>query len=178
MDGATDPVNALSPSQKREQLAQLLRQRSQQQLRQFPLSFTQQRLWLLNEMEGGDTIAYNIPIGLRLLGPLDPARLERALGDILRRHDALRTTFQLRDGAPVQVVHRHLDLGIPETDLGGPEFTDDDRRRVLGFVQKPWRSKELLEAIRKALDSEERGASETRGTSEARGTEDRGQRTE
>src|ERR1041385_3585046 len=95
MDGGSEPVSLLSPAQKRERLAQLLRQRSQQQLRQFPLSFTQQRLWLLNEMEGAHPLAYTIPLGLRLQGPLTLKLLERALGALLRRHDALRTTFQL-----------------------------------------------------------------------------------
>src|SRR5437868_10592870 len=131
MDGGSQQLSGLSPAEKRERLAELLRQRGQQQLRQFPLSFTQQRLWLLNEMEGGDTIAYNIPIGLRLLGALDPATLERALGDILRRHDALRTTFQLdpRTGAPVQLVHPWQPFRLPLLEVGSPA-TDDGEQQM------------------------------------------------
>src|SRR5437868_10037676 len=115
MDGGSEQLSGLSPSEKRERLAKLLRQRGQQS-RQFPLSFTQQRLWLLNEMEGGQTIAYNIPIGLRLHGLLNLALLQRAFGEVLRRHDALRTTFLIntQSGAPEQLIHAwtpfHLDV--------------------------------------------------------------------
>ncbi|HVG17979.1 MAG TPA: hypothetical protein VNI02_02935, partial [Blastocatellia bacterium] len=68
MDGGPDQVSALSPAEKRE--------RPTRQPRSYPLSFAQQRLWLLNEMEGGSTVAYNIPVALRLEGPLDLATLE------------------------------------------------------------------------------------------------------
>ena len=107
MDGGSQQLSGLSPSEKRERLAELLRQGGQQQSRQFPLSFTQQRLWLLNEMEGGQTIAYNIPIGLRLHGLLNLPLLQRAFGEVLRRHDALRTTFLIntQSGAPEQLIH-------------------------------------------------------------------------
>ncbi|HEX8245669.1 MAG TPA: condensation domain-containing protein, partial [Longimicrobium sp.] len=68
-----------------------------------PLSFAQERLWFLDQLEPGSAF-YNLPFALRLRGALDVDALERGLGEIVRRHDALRTVFQERDGTPVQVV--------------------------------------------------------------------------
>jgi amino acid adenylation domain-containing protein len=70
---------------------------------QFPLSFAQQRLWLLAQMEGASE-AYHIPLGLSLKGDLDRAALRGALDRILARHEALRTTFALIDGELVQQI--------------------------------------------------------------------------
>jgi amino acid adenylation domain-containing protein len=69
----------------------------------LPLSFAQERLWFLDQMEpGGST--YNMPFVIGLRGALDAAALEGALGDLVRRHEALRTTFREEGGRPVQVV--------------------------------------------------------------------------
>jgi amino acid adenylation domain-containing protein len=67
----------------------------------LPVSFAQQRLWFLAQIEGLSE-AYHIPVSLRLTGKLDNAALRRALVSIMARHEALRTTFALVDGAPVQ----------------------------------------------------------------------------
>src|SRR5215212_3146789 len=68
-----------------------------------PLSFTQQRLWFLNQLEPDSTF-YNIPIAIRLKGSLDIQSLERALSELVRRHESLRTTFALETEQPVQVI--------------------------------------------------------------------------
>ena len=71
--------------------------------RQLPLSFAQQRLWFLGQMEGVSK-AYHIPFGLRLQGELNRSCLCRALDRILARHEALRTTFELVNGEAVQRI--------------------------------------------------------------------------
>jgi hypothetical protein len=65
-----------------------------------PLSFSQRRLWFLDRVEPGNA-CYNLPHAVR---GLDEAALERALGEIVRRHEALRTVFAEADGEPVQVI--------------------------------------------------------------------------
>ena len=69
----------------------------------LPLSFAQQRLWFLAQMEGVSE-AYHIPFGLRLKGELDGVALCCALGRIVARHEALRTSFAFIDGEPVQRI--------------------------------------------------------------------------
>ena len=68
-----------------------------------PLSFAQQRLWFLDQLTP-NSAAYNISLVIELEGPLDVAAWERALQEIVRRHDALRTTFPSRRGLPQQHV--------------------------------------------------------------------------
>ncbi|HEX8558916.1 MAG TPA: amino acid adenylation domain-containing protein, partial [Pyrinomonadaceae bacterium] len=86
--------------------------------RQFPLSFAQQRLWFIDRLTLGSSF-YNIPQALRLSGPLDAGALGRSLNEIVRRHEALRTSFADSGGRPVQVVHDPRPLGLPLADLSG-----------------------------------------------------------
>ena len=69
----------------------------------LPLSFTQERLWLLDQLESGTT-ADNIPLALRLSGTLNISALEQSLKEIISRHEALKTTFTTVDNKPVQVI--------------------------------------------------------------------------
>lgn len=80
-----------------------------------PLSFAQQRLWFLDQLEPG--VAYNLPFALRLLGPLDVKRLEQCVNQIIKRHEILRTTFKQVAEQPVQVIAPRLTLSIPVIDL-------------------------------------------------------------
>ncbi|HEU0052909.1 MAG TPA: condensation domain-containing protein, partial [Longimicrobium sp.] len=82
----------------------------------LPLSFAQERLWFLDRLEPGSA-AYNLPTAWRLGGALDAAVLERALGEIVRRHEALRTTFAEVDGSPVQVVAPFDGFALPVEEL-------------------------------------------------------------
>jgi amino acid adenylation domain-containing protein len=68
-----------------------------------PLSFAQQRLWLLDQLEPGNPF-YNIPLVLRLRGPLDHLVLQRTFSEIIRRHEVLRTNFVMVDGPPRQLI--------------------------------------------------------------------------
>ena len=68
-----------------------------------PLSYAQQRLWLIHQIEP-DTPGYNLPLGLRLKGALNTAALEESLHEILRRHHVLRTCFIVRHGEPFQKI--------------------------------------------------------------------------
>jgi amino acid adenylation domain-containing protein len=99
---------------------------------QPPLSFAQERLWFLDQLRPGE-ISYNLPFALRLRGALDVDALERALGEIVRRHDALRTVFQERGGTPVQVIAPFGGLPLPVTDLSHlpPEMREAEVQREL-----------------------------------------------
>ena len=66
--------------------------------------FAQQRLWFFDQLEP-NSASYNIPIVLRISGKLNAAALESSLAEVVRRHEALRTSFALVEGVPVQVVH-------------------------------------------------------------------------
>ncbi|MES1245205.1 MAG: condensation domain-containing protein [Acidobacteriota bacterium] len=83
-----------------------------------PLSLAQQRLWFLEQLEPG-TPRFSLLTAVRLRGDLDPARLQRAVSEVVRRHEALRTRFEMRDGEPVQVVDPPWDVPLPLIDLSG-----------------------------------------------------------
>ncbi len=82
----------------------------------LPLSFAQQRLWFLHQAEPASA-AYNLPAALRLEGPLHVAALERALTEILARHEALRTTFALTGSEPAQIIGPATPISLPVEDL-------------------------------------------------------------
>ncbi len=82
----------------------------------FPLSFAQQRLWFLNHFEP-ESPEYNIPQALRITGEMDPAVMQRALREVVRRHETLRTTFRSEEGTPAQVIAQVVDMEVPFLDV-------------------------------------------------------------
>ncbi|RKH23519.1 non-ribosomal peptide synthase/polyketide synthase, partial [Corallococcus sp. CA031C] len=95
----------------------------------LPLSFAQQRLWLLDQLQPGGS-AYNIPAALRLEGALDAAALEQAFTELVRRHESLRTTLHEENGAPMQRVHAPAPFALPVLDLSTHEAAETEARRL------------------------------------------------
>ncbi|MGH7579405.1 MAG: condensation domain-containing protein, partial [Gemmatimonadales bacterium] len=106
----------------------------------FPTSFAQRRLWFVHQLEP-DSASYNVTTALWLSGNLDVSALQRSLATIVERHEALRTTFRLADGDPVQVVAPNLELELPVTDRSAVPVDDreaDVRRLIQEEVRRPF----------------------------------------
>ncbi|HET9916389.1 MAG TPA: condensation domain-containing protein, partial [Candidatus Binatia bacterium] len=82
----------------------------------FPLSFAQQRLWFLHQLDP-KSANYNISAAFRLNGNLDIAALQQSFDSLIQRHEALRTSFSIRDGEPMQIVHPASPTALSITDL-------------------------------------------------------------
>ncbi len=91
----------------------------------LPLSFPQERVWFLQQLSP-DSLAYNFQMTLHFLGTLEVEVLRRALAEIVRRHEVLRTRFPAVDGQPVQVVEAPWEVELPVIDLR--RLAEDDRR--------------------------------------------------
>ncbi|HKP12635.1 MAG TPA: condensation domain-containing protein, partial [Blastocatellia bacterium] len=109
--------------------------------RPLPLSFAQQRLWFIDQLEPG-TPLYNISFGLRFTGQLDITAVENSFGEIVRRHEVLRTCFASRDGEPEQVIAAHQPFHLEVVDISAePESERDDSRvgiLALNEAQQPF----------------------------------------
>ena len=79
-----------------------------------PLSFAQERVWFVNQLAPGNS-TFNIDHALRLRYRLDPGLLTRALNEIVRRHETLRTVFRMVGDQPAQVVHEALEIQVPSS---------------------------------------------------------------
>ncbi len=119
----------------------------------LPLSFAQQRLWLMDRMEPGSP-AYNMPFPLRLRGALDVGALRASLDALVERHETLRTTFAERDAGPVQIIHRPAPVQLAEMDLrelpeaerepAAERLADDDAIRPFDLARGPLLRSTLL----------------------------------
>lgn len=98
-----------------------------------PLSFSQERLWILDQLEPGSAV-YNVPLSMWLHGPLDAALLQRALGEIVSRHESLRTVFVSDDNGPHQVVRTAAAVPVQRTDLRN--LPADDRHAAAFAVAR------------------------------------------
>ena len=99
----------------------------------LPLSFAQQRLWFIDQLEPGGAM-YNMPMALRVRGELRRELLERVLGEVMRRHEVLRTRFEVREGEPAQVIDEARPVVAPMIDVSGLEEREREQeaRRIAG----------------------------------------------
>ncbi len=111
---------------------------------QQPLSFAQERLWFLNQFEP-ESAYYNLPLALRLTGPLNLAALESTLNELNRRHEVLRTTFKPVNGKPEQYIGAAQPGRLPVTDLVG--LTAEQREAVV--------QNSIIEDARRPFDLEQ-----------------------
>ena len=120
---ATDiNIEEISVRDKRALLAELLRRRASKPV-VAPLSFAQQRLWFLDQLEPGSPM-YNVHSAVRLQGRIDVEALQHSFAFMVQRHETLRTTFQLRNGTPVQVIQPQAGLVIERYDLEENTLSD------------------------------------------------------
>ncbi len=106
----------------------------------LPASFAQQRLWFLDQLEPGRP-SYNIPAAVKLVGRLDIPALERALNEVVRRHEALRTTLVADAGIPRQLISARLELPLAVQDLRGIPDEERDRycqNRIHEHAERPF----------------------------------------
>ncbi|WP_254623733.1 non-ribosomal peptide synthase/polyketide synthase [Myxococcus sp. CA033] len=125
----------------------------------LPLSFAQQRLWFIDQLEPGSAL-YNMPAALRLEGALDADALEASFDALVRRHEALRTTFPSHDGEPVQVIHPAAAFSLPLVDLSrehGDERAARAQRLINEEALKPFHlaTGPLLRASLLRMDAKE-----------------------
>lgn len=109
-----------------------------------PASFTQQRLWLDEHIQGPSS-RYNVPVANEIVGPLDVAALEQAVQALVDRHEVFRTTVKAVDGVPEQVILAHLDLPLTVVDLR--DEPADKREQVLADL--------VLESAQRPFDVEQ-----------------------
>ena len=105
-----------------------------------PLSFSQQRLWFIDQLNPG-TFAYNMPVAVRLEGILDAGVLRECLNEIVRRHEILRTTFTVVTGEPGQTISPNASIELPLIDLSGQPAAEREaeaRRIMLAEAQRPF----------------------------------------
>jgi amino acid adenylation domain-containing protein len=101
-----------------------------------PLSYSQRRLWFINELQGSSA-EYNMPEALRLRGRLDVEALRRAVQTVVDRHESLRTHFAEERGEPVQIIAPSLTLEIPIKDLSGLSEAEQ-QQQVMASVNNEW----------------------------------------
>jgi len=108
--------------------------------RDLPLSFAQQRLWFIDQLNPGNSV-YNFPVAVRLKGSLNLRALEQSLNEVVRRHEALRTTFSMVDGQPSQVIAPRLTITLSIVNLREmPEIERENEmlRLVIEEARRPF----------------------------------------
>jgi amino acid adenylation domain-containing protein len=120
----------------------------------FPLSFGQQRLWFLDQLEPGSPL-YNNPASVLLTGPLNIVALERSLNAIITRHEVLRTVFKIQEGEPVQEIQAEMPIRLEIRDISqlspdaqaikAHKMIFEDAQKPFDLTQGPlWRTTLLI----------------------------------
>ncbi|PPT09099.1 Malonyl CoA-acyl carrier protein transacylase [Geitlerinema sp. FC II] len=109
-----------------------------------PLSLMQEQLWFLDRLVPNNPF-YNVPEAFRLDGSLEVTVLERCLQELVDRHEALRTTFSLVDGKPVQVIHPSLPCQLTTIDLRDLPETDRETEMGRQIAEETWQPFDLSE---------------------------------
>jgi amino acid adenylation domain-containing protein len=149
-EGLTQRLAGLSLEEKRALLGRLL---EKSPARLAPLSFAQQRLWLMEQLQPG-TATYNIPVAAHLEGYLHTEALAQSFNEIVRRHAVLRTTLRVIDGEPAQFIAPRLNIQLPILDLSKHDskireaearrLVDEDARRPFDLEKGPLLRMKLL----------------------------------
>ena len=98
----------------------------------YPVSAAQKRLYVLNQLDAAST-GYNIPAVMVIEGELNRERLAETFYQLLQRHEALRTSFQLKEGEPVQIIHQHTDFKVNYQEAASAEI-----KRIVAEFIKPF----------------------------------------
>jgi acyl carrier protein len=110
----------------------------------LPLSFAQQRLWFLDQLDPNAT-TYNMSWTVRISGALDVPAFERTLNEILHRHEVLRTAFQTVDDEPVQLIAPSISISLPLIDLTNlpePDRLPAAQHLAMEDIQRPFKLSE------------------------------------
>ena len=94
---------------------------------ELPLSFAQQRLWFIDQLEPGSAV-YNVPVAVRLQGSLNKEALAQTLTEIVRRHEVLRTRFGTVDGRAVQVIEAAAPVELEVVELSALKMAEREAR--------------------------------------------------
>ena len=152
MAGLAERVESLQRQQQGLQAPPITHVRRDQPL---PLSFAQQRLWFLDQLEPNNPL-YNVPYIVRLEGKLNAEVLEKSLQEIVRRHETLRTSFQTINDQPVQVIAPTVTLPLQQADLSslpGNEREAEARRLAMEEVKRPFNLSDRTAAARLTVSS-------------------------
>lgn len=131
----------LSITKYRETVPEPIPPRGEEFINHTPLSYAQEQLWFLAQLER-DNPSYNVSVAVRLSGQLDVGVMKKSLGEIIRRHDALRTYFAMSDGKPVQIIspaNEQLPLSIMDfSHLSGSQRTTQVRELIQTQAREPF----------------------------------------
>jgi amino acid adenylation domain-containing protein len=133
----SDRIEATRPTQLEQQAPPLV---TVSRSEEIPLSFAQARLWFLDRIAPGNS-AYNISAAVRLTGVLNVPALQQSFNEIVRRHEALRTTFAMGNEQPIQVIAPSMALPLPIVDwreLPEAEQQAEIQRLAVEEAQRPF----------------------------------------